>query len=470
MPISPLFGLGVQAKSPVITAQRRLNCFYEFTPDGDKQRVVIIGTPGTTLFSDLLGTSPNRGWIKVGNVFYVVNEETLWEFNNAGSLTNRGTLSTTSGKVGITYDGTRLLIVDGTAGYTYQVASTTFAVVVSNFPNGANTCDWLDGQFIVDAGDDSDLFYISADGTTWDALDFAAAESQPDGIVRVFVDHGEVLLFGGATIEPWGNVGATDFPFAPIKGSIAEIGLAARWSLCKFNDGLAFLGKNLQGQSQVYYMKGYTPIKISTQELDALIESYGPVPGSSAFSFMDRGHPMYQINFNAVGKSWRFDGSTNLWFEVAYGLDEERYRGEMALDYLNQTLLADYENGSIYRLDETVFTDVDEPIVRELRGRHIFNQEDQLVVNELYVDFATGVGLQNGQGDDPQIMLQISKDNGRTFGNELWTSLGRIGAYLTRVHWRRLGISFDWLFKLKMTDPVPFIVTYAAIKTRKGGQ
>ena len=221
MPISPLFGLGVQAKSPVITAQRRLNCFYEFTPDGDKQRVVIIGTPGTTLFSDLLGTSPNRGWIKVGNVFYVVNEETLWEFNNAGSLTNRGTLSTTSGKVGITYDGTRLLIVDGTAGYTYQVASATFATVVSNFPNGANTCDWLDGQFIVDAGDDSDLFYISADATTWDALDFAAAESQPDGIVRVFVDHGEVLLFGESTIEPWGNVGATDFPFAPIKGSIA---------------------------------------------------------------------------------------------------------------------------------------------------------------------------------------------------------------------------------------------------------
>jgi hypothetical protein len=315
------------------------------------------------------------------------------------------------------------------------------------------------------------LFAVSPDGTNWDASERAVAESQPDGIVRVFTDHGEVLLFGGDTIEPWGNIGALDFPFLAVKGSIIEMGLAARWTVTKINDGVAFLGKNTNGQAQVYYIRGYTPTKISTVQLDALIESYGGISSASGLGFMDRGHPMYQINFagaqEGLGISWRYDFTTGLWSEVAYGENESRHRAELQIDFLNRTLVSDYDNGNIYILDAETYTDNGEFIPREIQSRHVFNGGEKLVVNELYVDFEPGVGLQNGQGSDPQVMLQISKDNGNTWGNELWTTLGTIGQYLTRVHWRRLGISYDWVFRLRITDPVKVVMTFAALRLRK---
>lgn len=464
--IVPLFGLGVKSTAPTVTAQRRLNCFYEFLQDGDKTRVAIYGTPGLTLFSSALGATPIRGWIAIGDYVYIVHRRSLWRVDNSMTFTNMGTLNTTTGYVDMAYNGTLILIVDGTNGYTLTISSSTFAQILDvDFPNGAKTCDWIDGQFLVDRGS-GDSFQTSPNGTAWGPLDFATAESQPDGIVRIFADHGEALLMGSDTIEPWGNIGAPDFAFSPIKGGIMEMGLAARWSVAKFNDGVAFLGRNIQGQVQVYYLKGYSPVKISSNEFDAVIASYSGVESATGFAFMDRGHPMYQINFPGPGKSWRYDATTSDWYEVAYDTTEGQHRANLQIEYLNRTLVSDYENGNIYILDSTVYTDNGTAIARELRGRHVFNKSDRMVVNELFLDFETGVGLVTGQGSDPQAMLQISKDNGHTWGNELWTTIGAIGKYLTRVHWRRLGVAYDMVFKIRVTDPVKFAMTFAALKTR----
>jgi len=85
-------------------------------------------------------------------------------------------------------------------------------------------------------------------------------------------------------------------------------------------------------------------------------------------------------------------------------------------------------------------------------------------ISLLYLDMETGVGLQTGQGSNPMIMLQSSKDNGRTWSAERWTSLGAVGTYLTRVLWRRFGSARDYVFKIRMSDPVKFVITDGAIK------
>jgi len=55
---------------------------------------------------------------------------------------------------------------------------------------------------------------------------------------------------------------------------------------------------------------------------------------------------------------------------------------------------------------------------------------------------------------DPQIMLQISKDYGHTWGTERWQSLGKTGEYKQRVRWTRLGCGYAFTFKLRISDPV----------------
>jgi hypothetical protein len=51
-------------------------------------------------------------------------------------------------------------------------------------------------------------------------------------------------------------------------------------------------------------------------------------------------------------------------------------------------------------------------------------------------------------------MLTISRDGGRTFGNEMWKDLGAMGEYLTRVQYDQFGTADSFVFRLRITDPV----------------
>ena len=146
----PLFSLGQKGKSPNVTAQERINCYAEIQQYEDKSRLSLYALPGVELLTDL-GANPVRGAYvpaKVTRMFDVAGS-TLYEIDNAGVATSRGTLNTSSGYVCIADDGTTLLIVDGVNGYTFNMSTNTFAQVADvNFPNGAFTCAFL-GHLIV---------------------------------------------------------------------------------------------------------------------------------------------------------------------------------------------------------------------------------------------------------------------------------------------------------------------------------
>lgn len=468
MSIVPLFGTGQKGRSVTVSAQHHINVMAERQSDPEKGPLAFYGTPGLNLRVSF-GDTPIRGWIAVGDLYYVVHRGSFYSVNNAGTITSiSSALSTTEGRVDMAYDGAVILITTGTNGYTYTISGGSFAVIsASAFPDAANTCTWLDGFFVVDDGT-GDTFYVSTDGTNWNALDFATAESNPDGLVRVFADNGEVILGGTATTEFWGSIGAADFPFAAIKGATIEFGLAARWSMVKFNSGVAALLKPASaGQVQVMFLQGYTPRPLSTPEVDFIINNYATVSDATAFSYMNGGHPMLQINFPSAGASWLYDATTNMWTSKQYGLAGARDRGEMHLDFLNKPIISDYSNGNVYDLDPDAVTDNGMAIARQIDGRHFFLNNDRIGVDELFVDMETGVGTGTGAGVNPQIMLQVSKDNGQTWGSERWADLGKIGKYLTRAVWRRLGVARDWTFRIRVTDPVKFAMSFAAIKARK---
>lgn len=467
MPIVPLFGVGLKGKSYDVTSQRRVNLFAEIQREADKTRIAFFGRAGRSLFANA-GDTPWRGGIVIGDLAYGVHRGTFYEINNAGTLTSRGTISTTSGRVELATDGDVVLLTTGTNGYTYTIASTTFAVVASgDFPQAAKHCTWLDGNFIVDQGS-GDQFQISADGTTWDPLDVASAESAPDGLVRPFADHGEIVLLGEATTEFWGNTGAADFPFAPVRGSTLEYGLAARWSLTKFDSSLAGLFKNRMGQVQVMKLQGYTPVPISNPELDSIINDYAAVSDATAFSRMQSGHPFYQINFPTALKSWEYDALTEMWSEVQYNLTGARDRAEFCLDFVNKPRVFDYENGKIYTIDDTLFTDNGDAIRSVIVSRHFFADYSRVTVNRLFVDFERGVGIATGQGSDPLVMLRVSRDGGHTWGNEITASMGKVGEYTKRAEFRRLGTSRDFVFELAISDPVKRVIVGAGIDYTPG--
>lgn len=394
----------------------------------------------------------------------------------APHLRYTGETVTVSGATPAAYNGTFVITVTGANTYTYTMLSDPGgpATVVGSYAVTASfltvTSGLIGSPIDITFGDSYGIvgyangqFQISAsyDMTTWDALDYATAESNPDGLVRVLYDHGELVLFGTNTTEFWSNTGGQDFPYSNQRGSTLQFGLAAKWSMVQYNDSIAGLFKNSMGQVQVMMMRGHAVQPISSQEMDAVINGYMTVSDATGYSYMLGGHPMYQINFPSEGKSWLYDASTQLWSELESGLNGDRHRGEILIDFLNKPRVSDYMNGNIYTLDANTYTDNGTPIPREIITKTVYvGANKRLAVHRIAVDCQTGNGLVNGQGSDPQMMMQVSKDSGRTWGNEIWVSTGKIGQYVRRAYWTRLGSAYFWTFKWRVTDPVPVVLTF----------
>lgn len=468
----PLFGIGTFGKSETVNSQERVNLYTEIDEDPETTTMHLYPTPGLILQANL-GSSPSRGSYAKGDFRYVVNRANVYKIANDNTFVIIGTLLTSSGRVSMKDNGLQLMIVDGTGGapgggYIYTFLTGVFAQITdADFPGG-HVVDFLNGYFIVNKPG-SGQFNISAlyDGFTWDPLDFATAESNPDELVAIQVNNGQLILYGTDTTEFWGDSGALDFPFARIGAAAVEWGLAARWSLVKFIDAIIFLGKNRLGAVQVFVMDNGVAIPVSTPNLDYILAQYaraGAVADATGLSYMVSGHPMYQINFPSRNVSWCFDGKTKEWHQLKSGTN--RHLAEIQYSHLENSFVTSYLDGAIYKFDDLTYTDNGGMIIREFISRHQLTG-NWSVFDEIWLEMEAGVGLTMGQGSDPVIMMQYSKDGGMTWSQEIWINFGKIGEFRRRAVWRRLGTARDWVFRFRVTDPVKTV--FVSAWGRRGG-
>jgi hypothetical protein len=80
---------------------------------------------------------------------------------------------------------------------------------------------------------------------------------------------------------------------------------------------------------------------------------------------------------------------------------------------------------------------------------------ERVFFGSLQIEFTPGVGLQTGQGQNPQAMLRWSEDGGFTWVYEEWASIGVAGATRNRAIWYMLGESRDRVWEVIFADPVP---------------
>lgn len=96
-------------------------------------------------------------------------------------------------------------------------------------------------------------------------------------------------------------------------------------------------------------------------------------------------------------------------------------------------------------------------VIRRVRQcPHIADRDQELTFDRLQMDMDRGEGLSEGQGSDPTIMMTYSNDGGNTWGYELWRSAGKQGDFRIQVAWSRLGTAKNRVYKLVVSDPVPW--------------
>jgi hypothetical protein len=293
-------------------------------------------------------------------------------------------------------------------------------------------------------------------------LDFATAESSPDSLVRVFNALGQLWLFGRDTSEVWTNTGSSAFPFERISGAKLEIGCLAPHSAVEMANTVIWLGRDRFGKGIVYSATGFTPNRISTSPIEQIIQRVDNPELIRAWAYQEDGHLFYVLTGGGLATSLVYDVTTQLWHERAY-LDEfgdyVQHLGCCFMSAFGNLLVGDRRNGNIYRMALDIYSDNGDEIARERIYTHLSDENQRIRYNTLEIGFETGVGLQSGQGSNPQVSLQLSKDGARTWSDSYTTSIGAVGQYRTKVVFRRLGIAEIMTFKIKISDPVKVAIT-----------
>jgi hypothetical protein len=309
------------------------------------------------------------------------------------------------------------------------------------------------------------------DGLSIDPLDFASAEGTPDQLLSLIVTNREVWLFGTNSIEVWYDAGTPDFPLARIQGASNELGCIAPYSVAKLDNGVFWLGADARGGGVVYRSNGYTGVRASNHGVEWQIQSYGDVSDARAFTYQQDGHFFYVLIFPSVGKTWVYDVTTQSWHERAGFSNGSfvRHRANCQMNFNNNVVVGDFENGNLYAFDNEVYTDNGAP-QKWLRSWRALpsgaNNLKRTAQHSLQLNCETGVGLNLGQGNDPEVMLRWSDDGGHTWSNEHWSKMGKIGAYGFRTFWRRLGMTLklrDRVYELSGTDPVKIAIVGAEL-------
>lgn len=473
-----LFGVGYKAHSWAVTAQSRVNCYIERRAESDRTQFVLTQRPGLTLFA-APSARPTRGIWSVNTLaaptMFVVQGANLYAISNSGLVTIIGMLNTAFGDVSMVDDGTYLVIVDGQFGYYYNMLTATGPTQITdgNFTTSPKTVTWMDTYFIVTSSA-TNQFQLSsnANPAVWPAVNINFTGSQPGALKAGIADHAILQLFGDVYTEFWQDAGTPDFPFALIPGAAQEFGLAAPFSLAKFDNSVVGLFKNKMGGLNVSRMSGFNLKRISDLDVEQAIELYPNVDNAQGYAVMASGHPFYIIYFPTVDVSWMFDEQSNTWSTLQSYDGAGHYSGFLGNKFANfvqRLCVCSKTDGNIYEMKEDALNDNGALFPMEVTSKHIWNDDKYVGIQRLQIDMESGPGNAVSPGENPQMDLQVSKDGGNSFYSVGYSSVGKIGAYTQRVIWGRLGAARDWVLRLRISDPVRRIITGASAMVTLGG-
>lgn len=441
--------------SPVVGAERLLNCYAEQQPRTGKGPMAVIRCHGIAT-GVTPGTGPGRGVYRWQGQLYCVSGSTLYQITSAHTAVSIGSIAG-SGLVSFAETPTQLVICDVSASYTYD--GTTLAQITdSDFVDGAQCCS-IDG-YVLFRRDATGIFFSSdlADASSYDALLYATAEGLADNIVGIIADHRQAILAGEFSTEIWYNAGVSGFPFIRDANGFIELGCKAGKSLAKVDNSVFWLASDLT----VRKLEGLTPRRVSTHGIEQLISTY-TTSDAFGFGYTQNGHLFYVLTFPTSDATLVYDATTDLWHErQSYGIG--RWRPVGAAFAYDRCYVQDYETGKVGYLDQETFSDWGDTQRCLMTFPDVYNNGNVLRHISLQMIAETGVGLSTGQGSDPQVTLEISNDSGRTWLTLPTKSLGEIGEYKTRLKWNRLGASRYRRYRLSISDPVKFVIANAELE------
>jgi hypothetical protein len=419
---------------------RLINCFAEEVGEEGKSQWLITATGGLSNFGASLGSEGIREMIEVDGALYVVPGRQIYQVNTSGIGTRVGGIPTDGPvyarrnranpvQIGWVSDG---LFYVTTNGATSEVSD-------SDLPPPSSLA-YLDGYGVLPISRGRYMLTGIDEFTTVDGLDEGTAEANPDPIVRAHELGREVYFFGTKTTEPHQNTGDADFPLQ--RSQVLEVGCAAADSVAPVDmpggKALMFVAHD----HTVRVLQGYQTQVVSTGDIEnkiRLLAEAGTIGTLTATSWSWGGRFFYALSC----ASWTvcYDAKTGLWHERRSYLSD-RWRVSKVTSFNGQLIAGDATTGQLYTMNDDTFAEGSDPHVFEIITPPVHAFPSGGVINGLYVDAVSGVGL-NTTTDynlDPVMLVDWSRDGGATFSTPREVPLFRQGQTGRRIQpIRRLG-------------------------------
>lgn len=425
-----------------------INMYAQMEVSGRKQ-MLRRQRPG--LRTEVLVSGEKRCIERNGERHFAIIGNTLYRYKN-GVLTALGVIGSFAGRCWMIFDDTgRIMISDGLNAYYWN--GTVMAPIVTPGGVAVGTLAFQAGFGIFNVPG-TGQFYVTNpnDFSTIDALDFATAESYPDPLLRVFVDHNQLLLCGVESIEVWQLSGGTDFPYAPYVNAQIERGIIGPNAICAEDNTVFFVGDD----SVVYRLNGYTPTRISTSSIEARIAALTSAdrPYAEAFSYTIDGQKFINFRFPGTsGFSCQINLATGLW-NYTETFNAPTWRVVSSAGHHSDYLLT--PNG-FASLDNSLNTDEGDIMRRVAISAPGDANGKMISVSKFQLDAEVG---RADIDKASQVMVRVALD-GESFGNIRSRGLGTTGNYKRRAIWRNLGQGRRPTIEFSATDDFQFNVVSA---------
>lgn len=418
---------------------------------------------------------------------YGVFNKTVYRIDSSFNKYPIGTVGNNSSVVKFSETGgpdSQLCVVDGYNLYVCPLSASneTLAFTTITLPPAAGTdqpilpsqITWIDGRIVLNSTNTNQYYYTEPYtlNNVTSAFAFNTAEASSDKINAITTFAGNLWVFGPRSYEVWQSQNELNFPFGRITGAQAEIGCNASESVVTIGNSLFWLGSSRAGHNGIFVATGPNSIdRISTPQIEAEINAYADTQDAIGQTWSRNGHTFYSITFPRGDKTFVYDLSTELWHNRAtrdkFMNINHMWQPQYATFAYGKIFMGSYNSQHLIYFDDNKHKEFDgRPIVRTRISPVFIDNFSPAVVNEFELEIGVGLTkILNGEGSDPQVMLQISLDGGYTWSNEKWKSMGKTGQYYRRVKWfNGLGIGRLIVIKTVISDDVDVTITSAKIR------
>lgn len=452
-----------------VDCQRTLNLYPQAIESGNTRSVsALLPTDGLIKRFEFDEVGFVRGLYQVADKVLCVVDQALYIIKQGQAQKIGEVLG--SSNVQFADNGIHVMMVSDNVVYRYDLATDELSKIdIDDDFFGASSVTFLDSRFVWTVPNSGKVQWSNLLSTKTDALSYATAEAKSDNLVRVIACHGQLWLIGEKTTEIWNTTGSNDSPFIRQSGAYIPIGCGAKNSVAVFGSSLIWLAQSEHGHCQIVMSQGYQAQRISNHAIEQELSHYAKVDDAYAFTYQKDGHNFYVISFPTAEKTWVFDSTTGMWHERSF-FNWIKSKHEHHLAYCHcfvdgEHWVGDRKKPMILCLTDKADTDNGQIIVRERVTPCISPHGQRLIFDELQLF------CQVGQKSDiePKILLDWSDDGGVTWSNDrmsIISSAGAMGEFNKRVIFRRLGQSFNRVFRIRMTDIGRLVITGARVKVR----